>query len=59
MIKLIVTKFKEFKALIINIKTNPKLTDPEIKIFFKTIFKLKVIAKNKEIKKNNNWIVFA
>lgn len=64
MIKLPETKFKELKACIINIKIKPKEIDPEIKIFFKKIFKLKVIAKKSGIKKEEScfksaWVIFS
>ncbi len=58
-IKIPVTKFKESKAFKKSTKINPKEVVEDIKIFFKNKFRLKIIAKNNGIKKDNNWIAFA
>ena len=50
-----VTKFRESKAFRINRKIIPKAKEKDIKKKDKKIFKVKVIAKNKIIKKGKIW----
>lgn len=57
--KLIVTKLSESKAFKKSRKIKPSETEVDIKIFFKIKFRLKVIAKNKGIKKDKSWVAFA
>lgn len=58
-VKMLVTKLRESKALRINKNIRPREIAADIKIFFKTILKENVNAKYNGIKKADNWLISA
>lgn len=55
-VKIPVIRFKEPRAFKKSKKMNPSDIEVEMRIFFKIKFSVKIVAKNKGIKKYNNWV---